>query len=93
MGIHHDDQWQDDRPSDRQAEEGSARRVQRDERKARVEFRLAIAFKERRCLIPMSSWDEWPETGAGKHQSDLACHAHQQRVVARVLPVREVGAQ
>ncbi|MGI9024588.1 MAG: SOS response-associated peptidase [Burkholderiaceae bacterium] len=25
-------------------------------------------FKERRCLIPMSSWDEWPETGAGKQR-------------------------
>ena len=26
------------------------------------------SFKERRCLIPMSSWDEWPETGAGKQR-------------------------
>ena len=25
-------------------------------------------FAERRCLIPMSSWDEWPETGAGKQR-------------------------
>ena len=26
------------------------------------------AFKDRRCLIPMSSWDEWPETAAGKQR-------------------------
>ena len=26
------------------------------------------SFHERRCLIPMSSWDEWPETGAGKQR-------------------------
>ena len=26
------------------------------------------SFAERRCLIPMSSWDEWPETGAGKQR-------------------------
>jgi putative SOS response-associated peptidase YedK len=23
------------------------------------------SFKERRCLVPMSSWDEWPEVGPG----------------------------
>ncbi len=26
------------------------------------------SFRERRCLIPMSSWDEWPETGGGKQR-------------------------
>lgn len=26
------------------------------------------SFNQRRCLIPMSSWDEWPETGAGKQR-------------------------
>lgn len=26
------------------------------------------SFAERRCLIPMTSWDEWPETGAGKQR-------------------------
>ena len=26
------------------------------------------SFKERRCLIPMSSWGEWPATGAGKQR-------------------------
>lgn len=26
------------------------------------------SFQERRCLIPMSSWDEWPETPAGKQR-------------------------
>ncbi len=25
-------------------------------------------FRERRCLVPMSSWDEWPETAAGKQR-------------------------
>ena len=29
-------------------------------------FTWRFAFQERRCLIPMSSWDEWPEAGAGK---------------------------
>ena len=31
-------------------------------------FTWRFAFKERRCLVPMSSWDEWPETGAGKQR-------------------------
>ncbi len=26
------------------------------------------SFAERRCLVPMTSWDEWPETGAGKQR-------------------------
>lgn len=30
------------------------------------------SFKERRCLIPMTSWDEWPETGAGKQRVRVA---------------------
>lgn len=25
-------------------------------------------FMERRCLVPMSSWDEWPEIGGGKQR-------------------------
>ena len=33
------------------------------------------AFRERRCLIPMSSWDEWPETGAGKQRVRVAMPA------------------
>lgn len=31
-------------------------------------FTWRFAFAERRCLVPMSSWDEWPETGAGKQR-------------------------
>ncbi len=31
-------------------------------------FMWKWSFAERRCLIPMSSWDEWPETGAGKQR-------------------------
>ena len=26
------------------------------------------SFAERRCLIPMSSWDEWRQTGTGKQR-------------------------
>jgi putative SOS response-associated peptidase YedK len=31
-------------------------------------FPWRFAFAKKRCLIPMSSWDEWPETGAGKQR-------------------------
>ena len=31
-------------------------------------FMWKESFHARRCLIPMSSWDEWPETGAGKQR-------------------------
>jgi putative SOS response-associated peptidase YedK len=31
-------------------------------------FQWRFAFQERRCLVPMSSWDEWPQTGAGKQR-------------------------
>lgn len=31
-------------------------------------FTWRFAFTKRRCLVPMSSWDEWPETGAGKQR-------------------------
>ena len=36
--------------------------------KLTTSFTWRFAFNERRCLIPMSSWDEWPETGAGKQR-------------------------
>ncbi|MEO8936133.1 MAG: SOS response-associated peptidase family protein [Burkholderiaceae bacterium] len=31
-------------------------------------FPWRFVFARKRCLIPMSSWDEWPETGAGKQR-------------------------
>lgn len=31
-------------------------------------FMWKWSFAERRCLIPMASWDEWPETGGGKQR-------------------------
>ena len=31
-------------------------------------FQWRFAFATNRCLIPMSSWDEWPETAAGKQR-------------------------
>lgn len=30
------------------------------------------SFRERRCLIPMTSWDEWPETVAGKQRISIS---------------------
>ena len=52
---------------------GMANRVRRSVINAMSEkltssFTWRFAFQERRCLIPMSSWDEWPETGAGKQR-------------------------
>ena len=53
--------------------EGKPEKVRRDVFNAMSEkltssFTWKWSFKERRCLIPMSSWDEWPETGAGKQR-------------------------
>lgn len=31
-------------------------------------FSWKWSFNERRCRILMSSWDKWPETGAGKQR-------------------------
>jgi putative SOS response-associated peptidase YedK len=31
-------------------------------------FPWRFAFAKHRCLIPMTSWDEWPETAAGKQR-------------------------
>lgn len=52
---------------------GKPKKVRRDVFNAMSEkltssFTWRFAFKERRCLIPMSSWDEWPETGAGRQR-------------------------
>ena len=33
------------------------------------------SFAERRCLVPMSSWDEWPETAAGKQRVRVSMSA------------------
>jgi putative SOS response-associated peptidase YedK len=33
-----------------------------------LSFMWKWSFKERRCLIPMSSWDEWPEAGGVKQR-------------------------
>jgi putative SOS response-associated peptidase YedK len=53
--------------------EGRPKKVRRDVYNAMSEKLLTsyawkFSFQERRCLIPMSSWDEWPETGAGKQR-------------------------
>ena len=34
------------------------------------------SFRDRRCLIPMSGWDEWPETGAGKQRVRVSMPGH-----------------
>lgn len=52
---------------------GQPKKVRRDVFNAMSEkltssFMWKWSFKERRCLIPMTSWDEWPETGAGKQR-------------------------
>ena len=52
---------------------GTPKKVRKDVFNAMSEklassFTWRFAFTERRCLIPMSSWDEWPETGAGKQR-------------------------
>ena len=54
-------------------ETGKPKKVKRDVINAMSEkltssYMWKWSFKERRCLIPMSSWDEWPETGAGKQR-------------------------
>jgi putative SOS response-associated peptidase YedK len=56
---------------------GKPKKVRRDVINAMSEKLLSSylwkwSFKERRCLIPMSSWDEWPETGAGKQRVRVA---------------------
>jgi len=53
--------------------DGRPKRVRRDVFNAMSEkltssFSWKWSFNERRCLIPMSSWDEWPETAAGKQR-------------------------
>ena len=50
--------------------DGKPKKVRRDVFNAMSEkltssFTWKWSFKERRCLIPMSSWDEWPEVGQG----------------------------
>ena len=52
---------------------GELKKVRRDVINAMSEkltssYLWKFAFKERRCLVPMSSWDEWPQTGAGKQR-------------------------
>jgi putative SOS response-associated peptidase YedK len=52
---------------------GKPKKIKRDvinamSEKITTSYMWRFAFKERRCLIPMSSWDEWPETGAGKQR-------------------------
>ena len=52
---------------------GQPKRIRRDVINAMSEklassYLWKWSFRERRCLIPMSSWDEWPETGAGKQR-------------------------
>ncbi len=52
---------------------GQPKKVKRDvinamSEKLTTSYMWKWSFKERRCLIPMSSWDEWPETRAGKQR-------------------------
>lgn len=52
---------------------GKPKKVRRDvinamSEKLTTSFMWKWAFAERRCLIPMASWDEWPETGGGKQR-------------------------
>ena len=54
-------------------ETGKPKKIRRDVINAMSEkltssYMWKWSFRERRCLIPMSSWDEWPETGAGKQR-------------------------
>ena len=56
---------------------GQPKRVRRDvinamSEKLQSNYLWKWSFKERRCLIPMSSWDEWPETGGGKQRVRVA---------------------
>jgi putative SOS response-associated peptidase YedK len=52
---------------------GKPKKIKRDvinamSEKLNTSYMWKWSFKERRCLVPMSSWDEWPETGAGKQR-------------------------
>ena len=52
---------------------GKSKKVRRDVINAMSEkliskFMWKFAFEDRRCLVPMSSWDEWPETPGGKQR-------------------------
>ena len=52
---------------------GQPKKIKRDvinamSEKLTTSYMWRFAFKDRRCLIPMSSWDEWPDTGAGKQR-------------------------
>ena len=54
-------------------ETGQPKKIRRDvinamSEKLTTSYMWKWSFKERRCLIPMSSWDEWPDTGAGKQR-------------------------
>jgi putative SOS response-associated peptidase YedK len=59
---------------------GRPKKVRRDvinamSEKLQSNYLWKWSFKERRCLIPMSSWDEWPETGGGKQRVRVAMPA------------------
>ncbi len=52
---------------------GKPKKIRRDVFNAMSEklesgFPWKFVFAKNRCLIPMTSWDEWPETGAGKQR-------------------------
>ena len=54
-------------------ETGQPKKIRRDvinamSEKLTTSYMWKWSFKDRRCLIPMSSWDEWPETGDGKQR-------------------------
>ena len=56
---------------------GKPKKVRRDVINAMSEkltsnFTWKFAFRDRRCLVPMSSWDEWPETPAGKQRMRIS---------------------
>ncbi len=58
---------------------GKPKKIRRDvinamSEKVATNYMWRFAFAERRCLIPMSSWDEWPETGAGKQRVRISKH-------------------
>ena len=51
---------------------GEPKKVRRDVINAMSEKLISSymwSCQERRCLIPKSSWDEWPETGASSSAS------------------------
>ena len=56
---------------------GEPKRVRRDvinamSEKLTTSSMWKRSFAERRCLVPMSSWDEWPQTAAGKQRVRVA---------------------